>query len=50
MIALTCFVVGFLAGLFVCGVHWMHRVRQELLQTVSPDVSLVLRRLLRWPA
>ena len=28
MIALGCFVVGFLAGLFVCGMHWIHRVRK----------------------
>jgi len=42
-------VLGFLAGLFVCGMHWMARVRQEI-ENAEPAVARVLRRLLRWPA
>ena len=29
MIAVAAFVGGFIAGLFVCGAHWLHRVQQS---------------------
>ncbi len=44
-----CFVLGIVAGLFICGAHWMARVRQEL-EMAEPSAAKVLRRLLRWPA